>query len=151
MSTTPACERMILFDVNVLVEAFRADTPHHAQARRAVLSALTGIEPVAIDDPTLAAVVRLVTNSRIFKAPSTPSQALDFCAQVRQAPAASPLPPDDVTWQHFARLVDDLGLRGNDVPDAWLAARALALRARLVSFDRGLRRYPGVEVDILEP
>lgn len=142
---------MILFDVNVLVEAFRADAPHHARAREVVLGALTGIEPVAIDDQTLAAVVRLVTHGRIFRPASMPGDALAFCEQVRGAPAACPLPPDDVTWRTFARLVDELGLRGNDVPDAWLAARALALSARLVSFDRGLRRYPGVQADILEP
>ena len=52
-------------------------------------------------------------------------------------------------WQQFATLVDDLGLRANDVPDALLAATALSLGARLATFDRGFRRFAGLQV--LEP
>jgi len=39
-------------------------------------------------------------------------------------------------------LCRELKLRGNLVPDAYLAALALEERAQLVTFDRGFGRYP---------
>ena len=46
---------------------------------------------------------------------------------------------------HFSRFADlcrHLQLRGNLVPDGYLAALALEHRAELVTFDRGFGRYP---------
>jgi predicted nucleic acid-binding protein len=39
-------------------------------------------------------------------------------------------------------ISDALNLRGNLVPDAYLAAPALEQRAQLVTFDRGFGRHP---------
>jgi len=47
-------------------------------------------------------------------------------------------------WARFAGLSRTLSLRGNLVPDAYLAALALDQRAELVTFDRGFGRYPGL-------
>ena len=44
------------------------------------------------------------------------------------------------------RLVHELGLAGQDVPDAALAALALDLGAPMVTSDRGFRRLPGLTV-----
>jgi predicted nucleic acid-binding protein len=48
----------------------------------------------------------------------------------------------DVALGSLVRLCRELGLRGNLVPDAYLAALALEQRAELVTFDRGFGRYP---------
>jgi len=37
------------------------------------------------------------------------------------------------------------------VPDALIAAGAIASRASLVTFDRGLNRFPGLRVEPLGP
>lgn len=42
-------------------------------------------------------------------------------------------------------LADD-GLRGNVVPDAWLAALALSHGAAMGTRDRGFARFPGVSL-----
>lgn len=42
--------------------------------------------------------------------------------------------------------VPDLTLRANDIPDAFLAATAIDLGARLATFDQGFRRFPGLTV-----
>ena len=60
----------------------------------------------------------------------------------RVAPGAS-------AWRHFVGLVTALELRGNDVPDAWLAAQAIELDAHFVTFDRGFRRFPGLHLTVL--
>ena len=45
-------------------------------------------------------------------------------------------------WARFAELCRHLQLRGNLVPDAYLAALALEQGAELITFDRGFGRYP---------
>ena len=47
-------------------------------------------------------------------------------------------------WSRFAELCQRLALRGNLVPDAYLAALALEQGAQLVTFDRGFGRYPSL-------
>lgn len=139
---------MIVPDVNVLINAARSGAPDHELARRTLVDLLTGNEPVGLLDETLAATVRILTNPRLGAA-QPPAEAVAFCEQVRAAPAATPLTAADTTWARFAASVRDLDLRGNDVPDAWLAAVVASARATLVTFDRGFRRFPDLSVTIL--
>ena len=139
---------MIVPDVNVLINAARSGAPDHALARRTLVDLLTGSEPVGLLDETLTAVVRILTHPRV----GTPQQAADvvaFCDRVRQAPASVRLTPADAAWSTFTASVVDLGLRANDVPDAWLAAVVITARANLVTFDRGFLRFPGLDVTLL--
>jgi predicted nucleic acid-binding protein len=43
------------------------------------------------------------------------------------------------------RWCNDLGLQGNDVNDAYLAATAAQVPCRLVSRDGGFARFPGLD------
>lgn len=45
-------------------------------------------------------------------------------------------------WPRFSDLCRHLRLRGNRVPDGYLAALALEQGAELITFDRGFGRYP---------
>ena len=70
---------MILADVNVLIGAFRRDSPEHATCRpwldEVILSdASFGVSPLA-----LAALVRVTTGRRFFAAPSLLDDAIGFC------------------------------------------------------------------------
>lgn len=47
-------------------------------------------------------------------------------------------------WPRFAELCRQLALRGNLVPEAYLAALALEQDAQLITFDRGFGRYRGL-------
>jgi predicted nucleic acid-binding protein len=48
----------------------------------------------------------------------------------------------DATWQHFADLAAaDRQVRGNLVPDAWLAAMTRSHGGRLATADRGFARF----------
>ena len=140
---------MIVLDVNVVVYALRREFPQHEVSRRWLQERLAGPEGVVAGDEVLAAAVRLLTHRRILATPLTPRDALAAIEGIRGAPAiVSPAPPRE-RWSIFSRCVDDLALRANDIPDALLAAQTIALGARLATFDRGFRRFPGL--DVIEP
>jgi uncharacterized protein len=44
-------------------------------------------------------------------------------------------------WELFRQLAADIGARGNDIADAFLAAYALENNATWLSADRGFRRF----------
>ena len=137
---------MILLDVNVVVYAARREFREHEVSLPWLEGVLSGDEPVAVLDSVLAAAARLLTNHRVLREPFRPDEALAVCEAVRSAPAAIAPMPSSRRWSAFTRLVRDLGLRANDIPDAFLAATAIDLGARLATFDQGFRRFPGLTV-----
>jgi toxin-antitoxin system PIN domain toxin len=134
---------MLLPDVNVLLAAFRADHVHHAPARAFLESARAGDEVIGLSDVALAGVVRLATNPRVFVHPDAAASVIGFL-DVMFEPPAQLVRAGPTHWPRFAELCRELQLRGNLVPDAYLAALALEQSARLVTFDRGFGRYPGL-------
>jgi hypothetical protein len=141
---------MIVPDVNVVVLAMRPDaSPSGPEVRGWLEVRLAGHEQVGVPEQVLASLVRLVTNPRIFAEPSTPSQAMEFAQAVLDAPAAVVVRPGGRHWQLFSTLVATHRLRGNDIPDAYLAAVAMEAGAYLATLDRGFRRFEGLR--IVEP
>lgn len=137
---------MILLDVNVLVYASRREFAEHDTSREWLQEVLVGDESVVVMDSVLAGVVRLITNHRVLSAPFRADEALSFCEAVRKAPAVIHPAPTARRWGTFTRLAKELGLRANDIPDAFLAATAIDMGARLATFDQGFRRFPGLSV-----
>lgn len=135
---------MLLLDVNVCVYAIREDSPDHLPYRTWVANALTGDEPIGISELVLSGVIRIITNHRIFRQPSTIREALDSCGALRSGPAAIPLRPDRRHWEIFESLCVQIGAKGNAVPDAYHAALAIESGATLVTTDRGFARVPGL-------
>ena len=135
---------MILPDINVLVYAARDDLPVHARYRAWLEAALAGPEPVAVVTPVIAGFLRVVTNPRIFRQPSTLEDALLFVEAACGAPAA--VVP--AVSQRVAGLLTDVcrraGATADRVPDAYLAAIAIDLDAELVTADRGFARFAGL-------
>jgi toxin-antitoxin system PIN domain toxin len=140
---------MLMLDVNVCVYAFRRESGGHEEYKAWLEQALSGPEPVGLPEQVLASMVRLVTNHRIYQEPSTPTAALSFCDALLSAPAAMRVRPGERHWGIFRGLVSRHGLRGNDIPDAYLAALALEQGATWVTNDRGFARYEGL--GLLDP
>jgi uncharacterized protein len=135
---------MRLVDVNVLVHAFRVDSPGHA-AHRAWVEELVGSdEAYAVSDYVLAGFLRVVTHPRIFHPPTPLESAVAFAHAFRERVNALPVAPGARHWSIFTQLCQVAGARGNLVPDAWLAALAIESGCEFVTTDRDYARFPGL-------
>ena len=145
-SSTRDSTPVLCVDVNVLVDAFRPDTPAHEQVRAWLDDARRGPEHMILLPEVASAFVRIVTNRRIWAIPSPASDALAFVDALRRSPAVDVRHAGPRHLELMADLVTDLGLSGDDVPDAYLAAAALDLGCTLVTSDRGFARFPQLSV-----
>jgi uncharacterized protein len=137
---------VILPDVNVLVYAFRREAERHEDYSGWLAGLLSGPEELAYAEATLTGFLRIVTNPRIMATPAPLMDALRFTDAIRGASGARLLTAQPATWAQLAEwAAADRGLRGNLLPDAWLAALARTHGARLATADRGFARYPGVD------
>lgn len=136
---------MILLDVNVLVFAYRRESPRHA-AYAEWLAQVRRREELALIDVVLSGFVRIVTHPRIYAEPAPTDHALSFVELLRGAPRARSLGPSTAAWRELAVIAaSDDGVRGNLVPDAFLAATARAHGCRVATADRGFARFAGVD------
>lgn len=137
---------MILLDVNVLVDRAR-DAVRHRESAAWLSQTLSGSRPVGLADVVLTGCARILTHPRVFADPATPAAAGAYLTAVRSAPASVPLAATPATWRRLEDLLQaDAGLRGNLVPDAWLAALARSHGASLATRDRGFGRFPGLSL-----
>lgn len=133
---------MLLADVNVFLYAHRPESARHDEFRGWLEQSLVGPEPFAVSELVLSSFVRIATHHRVYREPTPPAVALDFCAAVLGAPAAVAIRPGPGHWPLFAGLLREAGARGNAVPDAYLAALAVEHGATWVTTDRGFARFP---------
>jgi uncharacterized protein len=133
-----------LVDANVLLYAVNEDAERHEPARRWLDDALSGRDTVAFAWIALLAFLRLSTREGLFPSPLTLDEAMDRVdAWLGAAPAVVVEPTAD-----HPRVVRDLlrgiGVGGNLVNDAHLAALAVEHRCTVVSFDNDFDRFDGV-------
>jgi uncharacterized protein len=134
---------VLLPDVNVLLAGFRSDHDHHRPARAFLEGARARDEVLGLSDFALASVVRLATNVRVFMRPDTATAVLDYLDALLEPPGQL-VRAGSTHWSRFTGLCRGLALRGNLVPDAYLAALAFEQAAELVTFDRGFGRFAGL-------
>lgn len=135
---------MLLADVNPFIYAHRPESPRAEEHREWLQSALVGPEPFGVSELVLSAFLRIVTNHRVFKEPTPPEMAMEFCSAVLGARSAVPVRAGPRHWEIFTDLCREVGARANTVPDAYLAALALEHGATWVTTDRGFGRFPGL-------
>lgn len=137
---------MILPDVNVLVYAFRRESSLHERYATWLADLLGGANEIGITEGTLAGFLRIVTNARIYADPAPIAEALTFVDAVLDARRRRWVAVTEAAWTRFAALVGtDPQVRGNLVPDAWLAALALAHGCQIATADRGFARFDGLD------
>lgn len=136
---------MILPDVNVLVYAYRREAPNHSTYASWLSAVVAGQDELALADHGLTGFLRIVTNPRIFAVPAPTSDALRFVDRLRAAARGRPLAATSATWAVLGvHVSQDAGIRGNLVPDAYLAALAVSHGCRLATSDRGFARFPNL-------
>ncbi len=135
---------MKLVDANVLLYAVNRDATHHETARAWLDRSLSGDATVAFAWVALLAFVRLSTRVGLFPAPLDVDGALD---RVDAWTTAGPAVIVEPTPDHSAivrRLLGQIGVGGNLVNDAHLAALAIEHRCTVVSYDNDFSRFDGV-------
>lgn len=128
-------------DTSVLVYAYRADLPENREYRDLLEGWANDDEPLGLPDLVLSGFVRIATNRRVFREPTSSAEAWAAVDALTAAPASIVLRAGSRHWDLFRQLTSDIDARGNDIPDAYLAAYALENNATLLSADRGFARF----------
>jgi hypothetical protein len=136
---------VILADVNVLISAFRRDSPHHAICKPWLDQIVTGDTRFGMSPLALGAVARIATNPRIFRNPSSLEEAFAYCDNLLDQPHCEIVEPGERHWLLFRRLCIDTGTRGPRITDAWFAALAIEHGCTWITFDRDYARFPGLD------
>ena len=132
-------------DVNILVYASNAADPVHAQARALVDRLAAGPEIVYLFWPTLLGYLRVVTHPALLQHPLSARNALQNVEALIDRPHVRTPGEADGFWPLFRSAAGDQA-RGNDVPDAQMAALMRQHGVRVIyTRDRGFRRFDGIE------
>jgi toxin-antitoxin system PIN domain toxin len=132
-------------DANVLIYASNTSDPLHETALKLVQRLADGPELVYLFWPTLMAYLRIVTHSAILPHPLAPRQALGNVEALLDRPHVRAAGEADGFWPIFRAAAGDRP-RGNDVPDAHLAALMRQHGVRLIyTRDRDFRRFEGID------
>jgi len=133
-----------LFDVNVLVNAYREDAAHHEPCRAVIEEAVSGPAAYGTTSIVLSGFLRVVTHRRVFKTPTSLVDAVEFVDILRTTPQAVPIAPGPRHWDIFTELCLEARATGNLIPDAYLAAIAIESGCEFVTTDRDFARFPGL-------
>ena len=131
---------LYLPDANILIHCLREESAGHRACRRWLETLLKRSEPLALCELVEVAFLRITTLPSLRIAPL--DVALDFWNDLKNYTETLRLTPGVRHSEIFRNLVLSLGLVGNDLNDAWLAALAIEHDATLVSADEGFRRFP---------
>jgi toxin-antitoxin system PIN domain toxin len=131
----------MLVDANILLYAVDEASPQHEQARRWLEDSLNGVRRVGLPWTSLTAFVRIATHPRALRAPLGAAAAWAYVEDWLDAPAAWVPQPGRGHRDILSRLVRDLDLRGNLVPDAVLAALCVEHGLSIVSADSDFARF----------
>src|SRR5215469_14949525 len=139
---TSSVEAVCLPDVNVWIAAASDRHEHHAAARQWFDSSSA---PICFCRVTQMAFLRLLTNPKVMgEEILSPAQAIVVYRQLLadERVRLEPEPPNiEDVW---ISLMSMSAASGGTWTDAYLAAFVLEANFRLVSFDRGMRRWPGL-------
>lgn len=139
----------MLVDANVLLYAVDTESPFHDRARDWLEAALNGTRRVGLPWQSVTAFARIATHPRALRDPMTPGEAWAFVEDWLDAPTVWIPLPGRAHREILGRLVRDLDLRANLVPDAVLAALCIEHGLAMVSADSDFARFS--EIDWVNP
>jgi hypothetical protein len=135
---------VILPDVNVLLYAFRTDSPNHESYRDWLDSVVNGEIAYGMSLQVLAGVIRVVTHPRIFQRPSRLEDVRAFASVLLEQPHCQVIQPGGRHWSIFGDLCQRAKAAGNLVQDAWFAALAIEAGCEWITTDRDFARFEGL-------
>jgi hypothetical protein len=132
-------------DANVLVYASNKADPLHSRAESLVRRLARGPEIVYLFWPTLLGYLRIVTHPAILPRPLGPREAMRNVEALLDRPHVRTAGESDGFWAYFRAAAGEQA-RGNDIPDAHIAALMRQHGVRVIhTRDRGFRRFEGIE------
>jgi uncharacterized protein len=132
-------------DATILVYASNRSEPVHDAAAELVRRLAGGPELVYLFWPTLLGYLRIVTHPAILPNPLRPADAMRNVEALLDRPHVRAPSENEGFWRSFRRAAGELP-RGNDIPDAHLAALMLQHGVRRIyTRDRDFRRFDGIE------
>ncbi len=135
---------MIIPDINLLLYAYDASSPFHPKAKSWWQSCLSGTEPVGLLHVVVFGFVRIATHPRAFRHPMTPAEAAGHVHAWLAQPPTQVLDPGPDHVRHVLGLLENIGMAGNLVSDAQMAALSLDHEAVLHTADTDFARFPGL-------
>jgi uncharacterized protein len=135
---------MYLIDVNILIYSYVADMPDSGRYVQWLDGLLGGDEKFGMSELVLSSYLRIATNPRIYDPPSTLEEALAFIEPIIANQNCVRIAPGGKHWEIFLSLCKAINARGNQIPDAYLAALAIESDCELITCDRMIARIPGL-------
>lgn len=135
---------MILPDINLLLHAYNAESPVHAEARTWWEGLLNGTQPVGLAWAAVLGFIRITTHRKVLSNPMPVGVA---CAHARAwlaQPYVSVLDPGPRHAEILFGLLESLGTAGDLTTDAHLAALAIEHQAEVHSTDADFARFAGL-------
>lgn len=135
---------MTLADVNILVNAFRADSEHHRRCADWLDSVVNGDSAYGVSPQVLCSFLRVVTHPKIFVRPSKREEAAEFAMILITQPHCHLVNPGSRHWDIFTHLCKTVDAKGNLIQDAWFAAIAIEAGCDWITLDRHFSGFPGL-------
>ena len=135
---------MQLADVNVLINAFRPEVADHDRYRAWLEELIGGDRRYAMSELVLSAVVRTLTDHRIYARPETIETALAYCEFLKNQPHCVLVHAGPRHWQIFSRLCFEAEVRGRMVSDAYFAALAIEHGCEWITGEKHFARFRGL-------
>jgi hypothetical protein len=135
---------VVLPDVNVLIYAFRRESPFHALCHGWLERTIASDTSFGMSPLILAAVARITTNPRTFTRPSTLDEVFAYCDGLMSQPNCRLIEPGPRHWGIFERLCMATNTTAGDITDVWYAALAIEHGCEWVSLDKDFSAFPGL-------
>lgn len=141
--------KQYLPDVNILVYAHREEMPQHAISAAWLEQVISGPDRLLLIPSVLTSFIRIATNPRIFKSPTSTATALDFVRIIMDKPDSQVVDIPADRWGDFDLFCRANLVTGDHIADAYLAWSATMVDATLVTMDRDFSRYAGLRYCLL--
>lgn len=135
---------MIVLDANILIYAYDSGSSQHTKARAWVEKTFSSVEAVGLSWQTVAAFLRVMTNTRLPRPRLGLEQAARLVDEWLAQPNIRVLSPSDEHWISLRRMIVEGQASGALISDAQLAALTMEYGGVLHTTDRDFARFPGL-------
>jgi hypothetical protein len=135
---------VIVIDANLLIYSYNSGSARHTNARQWLERTLSGVEVVGLPWQSIAAFVRIMTDTRLPGQRFATTEAIEVVHLWLEQSIVRLLTPGDDHWALFRRMVVEGQAFGPLVTDAQIAALTVEYGAVLYTTDRDFARFPGL-------